>query len=141
MFGEVMMKAGLMGRMSVKNKKRTLNIYVKPNRDNIVDADGEEAGFLGLSCLSGGEKSKTLVFLIHSFYSFMGCPFKGLDEWDVFLDEKSRKHVEEALIDVSIKLSRSQFFFISPQNSSFSTEENLKKYGSLIKVITIKKNN
>ena len=131
-FGHGMQKANLMGKLEIRNRKKRINVLVDPTKT--------ENQFLNLSSLSGGEKSKTLVFLIYAFYSFMGCPFRGLDEWDIFLDENARKQVENTLVEVCKKMERHQFFFITPLSSSYNTEEELHRNGRLIQVMTIQKN-
>ena len=95
---------------------------------------------VSISSLSGGEKSKTLFFLIHAFWQHLSCPFRGLDEWDVFMDEKARKTVENILVESSSEMPH-QFFFISPQDSAFANdEEKRKKYGDRVQVIKLTKN-
>ena len=44
------------------------------------------------------------------------------DEWDVFLDEKSRKVVEQMLVNSAKKHVKGQVFFISPQQSMYNTK-------------------
>ena len=99
-----------------------------------------ETECVSLSSLSGGEKSKTLFFLIHALWKHLSCPFRGLDEWDVFMDERARKTVEKILVESSTSMNH-QFFFISPQDSVFANdEETRKKYGNLVEVIKLTKN-
>jgi len=105
-----------------------MGIEVKPNRKSV-----------NLSDLSGGEKSKTLSFLIHSLWKQLSCPFRALDEWDVGMDAKARRQVEKILVQNSSSQDF-QFFFISPQESVFNDHERIKKYGDHIQTLTLKKN-
>ena len=49
------------------------------------------------STLSGGERSFAGISLLISIWSFMNCPLKVLDEFDVFMDNLNRKTVIEML--------------------------------------------
>ena len=69
-----------------------------------------------LNSLSGGERSKTLISLIHSLWKQLSAPFRALDEWDVFLDDKGRRNVEKLLVETTkTSFKETQFFFISPK--------------------------
>lgn len=43
------------------------------------------------STLSGGEKSFSTICLLLALWSAAGCPIRGLDEYDVFMDPVNRK--------------------------------------------------
>ena len=118
----------------IKFKKETISLRIRPRSENET-----EAKYVDLSGLSGGERSKTLVFLIHSLWYHLACPFRGLDEWDVFLDDDSRKKVEEVLVKTARKIGK-QFFFISPQNTIFASSEAIRENGNLVKVVNLHKN-
>ena len=109
-------------------------------RVNVCPSGSSGNECVSLTSLSGGEKSKTLFFLIHSFWEHLSCPFRGLDEWDVFMDAKARKAVEKILVETSTK-TLFQFFFISPQDSAFANDQEIRrKYGDLLQVIKLSKN-
>ena len=61
------------------------------SRIEVVPSNDPDAKPVNLMTLSGGEKSKTLFFLIHALWTHLSCPFRGLDEWDVFMDDKARR--------------------------------------------------
>merc|ERR1712048_509972 len=110
---------------------KVLKISVLPSGTN----GNAETECVSLSSLSGGEKSKTLFFLIHALWQHLSCPFRGLDEWDVFMDDKARRAVEKILVDTSSKMHY-QFFFISPQNSVLLDDAEVrKKYGDLVQTL------
>ena len=119
---------GLKGSLKISNKRKKMAIEVCPNEKSVNLAD-----------LSGGEKSKTLSFLIHSLWQHLSCPFRGLDEWDVGMDAKARRQVEKILVNNSTNTGF-QFFFISPQESVFNDPERIKKYGDLVQTLKLEKN-
>ena len=88
---------------------------------------------LEVKSLSGGEKSKTLIFMIYSLWDTLSCPFMGLDEWDVFLDEKARTDLEKIIVETACNRD-AQFFFISPQNSSFVADEDEKIKVNILRI-------
>ena len=97
---------------------------------------------VALTSLSGGEKSKTLLFLIHSLWKQLSAPFRALDEWDVFLDDKARCALEKILVETcknwnKTQYQNTQFFFISPQNSAYANGRDPEE---LVKIIKLEKN-
>lgn len=44
-----------------------------------------------VATLSGGEKSFATISLLLSLWEAAGCPIRGLDEFDVFMDPVNRK--------------------------------------------------
>lgn len=133
--------------LTERELRRTLSKFMKANGMNFknvpMDHDMKKfplkvapratSNYVELTSLSGGEKSKTLVCLIHALWEHQQCPFRGLDEWDVFLDDKSRKHVEEMLVETSKNLNF-QFFFISPQNSYYTNRDVMKRNRGIVNV-------
>ena len=59
----------------------------------------------------------TLSLLI-SLGESIECPFRVMDEFDVFMDAVSRKKALETLIDTGKKYAHRQFIFITPQDIS-----------------------
>ena len=53
---------GIAGTLKIQCKSKKIAIDVKPNRKSV-----------NLSDLSGGEKSKTLSFFIHSLWKHLSC--------------------------------------------------------------------
>jgi len=69
--------------------------------------------------LSGGEKSCTQMNLIMSLWETMNPPFRALDEWEVFLDNVTRKEIAKSLLQFGLQQQQQnyQFIFISPQGA------------------------
>ena len=69
--------------------------------------------------LSGGERSfSTLAFLL-ALWEAMECPFRCLDEFDVFMDAINRRLCMKLLIEMARTTSSSrQYILITPQDIS-----------------------
>lgn len=106
-FNAEIFKQDMAGNLIFNSGKEALKIRIGNNGGDVKE----------LHQLSGGERSKTLVSLIISFWVHMSPPFRCLDEWDVFLDEKSRSATEKVLVQHALS-SPYQFIFISPQTSN-----------------------
>lgn len=106
-----MKQHNLVGDLELDNANKTLNIKVSHLKG------GEVGEALPLSSLSGGERSKTLVCLMIASWEYMAPPFRCLDEWDVYLDERSRSAIEEVLFEYAQSLDY-QYILISPQGST-----------------------
>ena len=101
---------------------------------NIAISSGYFIGTCGAFVLEpiirSEEKKMILTFFII---------FQGLDEWDVFLDDKSRKDVETMLVEGAKKFSKQQFFFISPQNSAYNNPDMRRLNGDKVVIMDLEK--
>merc|ERR1712048_996836 len=111
-FRRIMDQHGLVAQMKMKLQEKKLQILVGPSNTK------DKENLSNLYKLSGGEKSKTVALFIHTLWEHISCPFRALDEWDQYLDEKNRPETEKLQVETS-KNSGFQFFFISPQNSVY----------------------
>jgi len=139
-FGNIMKNHGMKGNLEIvsrvtkKHPNKTLTVDVYPTNDTVNSLP------VNLTSLSGGERSKTLLFLIHSLWKQLSSPFRALDEWDVFLDDKARRALEEILVETCKNWTNhhnTQFFFISPQNSAYANGRDPEE---LVKIIKLEKN-
>lgn len=84
-FKELLSKKGYVGNMKFDHAAQTLNMHVntdsKSTKQDTGRADDRIAG------LSGGERSFTTSCFIVSLWEAIECPFRCLDEFDVFMDE------------------------------------------------------
>ena len=124
-------KNGIMrAQLDVDYEYENLNISVSSsNTDQKV----------ALSSLSGGEKSKVLGCLLKALWEHVQCPFRGVDEWDVFLDHQARADMEKLMLE-NVKTDDHQYFFISPQESTLLTATWIRDNRDWAKVITLEKN-
>ena len=106
---------------------------------NIRVSSSNTSNQVALSSLSGGEKSKVLGCLLYALWHHVQCPFRGVDEWDVFLDHQARADMERLMYD-NVKRDDHQYFFISPQESTMLTPTWIKDNQDWAKVITLEKN-
>ncbi|CAL8087074.1 unnamed protein product [Orchesella dallaii] len=85
--------------------------------------------------LSGGEKSKALVFYIMAMWKMTELPFHVLDEFEACLDEPSRTSIHATLIEHARENPDAQFIILTPlqldsripKNDPFITVESLEK--------------
>lgn len=71
-----------------------------------------------VSQLSGGERSFTALALLLSLGHVIDCPFRILDEYDVFLDDVTRTKTLQLLVDHACRPEQNgrQFIIITPHN-------------------------
>ncbi|ELP93381.1 structural maintenance of chromosomes protein, putative [Entamoeba invadens IP1] len=99
-------KPGCSGRVRLDHTKKELDIEVSLNSQKERDA----------KTLSGGEKSFSTVCLLLSLWNVVDCPFRAMDEFDVYMDSISRKIAIETLMETVQSAGRRQYIFITPQN-------------------------
>lgn len=94
------------GNLDFDNDKNRLTMYVSTKNDKKprhVDS------------LSGGEKSFSQIALLLATWKPMRSRIKGLDEFDVFMDQVNRK-IGMRLMLQKLSSERSQTIFITPQD-------------------------
>lgn len=76
------------GDLRFRFEERKLELRVIP----IEDADKDKVRkSKDASTLSGGEKSFSTICLLLALWHAAGCPIRGLDEYDVFMDAVNRR--------------------------------------------------
>ena len=68
--------------------------------------------------LSGGERSYSTVSLLLALWEAMECPFRAMDEFDVFMDPVNRQISLDLLIESAREHKHRQFIFITPHDYS-----------------------
>ena len=63
------------------------------------------------SGLSGGEKSFSTVCLLLALWDCAGCPIRGLDEYDVFMDAANR-HTATKMASRALSRSTSELMYM-----------------------------
>jgi len=80
----------------------------------------EGQGSKDTKTLSGGEKSFSTACFLLALWEAMECPFRALDEYDVFMDAVTRRISTQMLIQFAKETRHRQFILISPQDMTFS---------------------
>eukprot|EP00937_MAST-01D_sp_MAST-1D-sp2_P005072 g5072.t1 len=102
-------KRSLAGSLSFDHTARTLTMQVAK------DAGGGGASQLAnVKMLSGGESSFTTASFLLSLWKSIECPFRVLDEFDVFMDDQNRSATLHLLQQTALQKSNNQFIFITP---------------------------
>ena len=67
-----------------------------------------------LKTLSGGEKSFATVALVLALWDVIKCPFRILDEFDVFMDHMNREATLEIMSKYITNQKVYQYVFLTP---------------------------
>ena len=91
---------------------------MRVNKDGNDLGDGSDVGGGDVRQLSGGERSFTTLCLLLALGHVVDSPFRVMDEYDVFLDEMSRKITLDQITEyaLDVKQSSKQFIIITPNN-------------------------
>ena len=109
-FDRILNKKGHSGGIKLDNKARELKIVVqKDNSDRASKVSDVRQ-------LSGGERSYSTLALLVGLGDVVECPFRLMDEFDVFMDAVSRKKSLEALLEMARIYPHRQFIFLTPNN-------------------------
>ncbi len=114
-FDNVLQHKGQSGHLGFDIKNRDLNISVqKDNKDETTTSRNVKE-------LSGGERSYTTLALLIALGESIECPFRVMDEFDIFMDAVARKTALDLLIQTATgaDMQHRQFIFITPQDLSY----------------------
>jgi len=123
-FSELLSRRGYKGSIIFSHRKRQLNLKVQIEDQALVNASGNETYEKDPKALSGGEKSFSTICLLLSLWETMGCPIRGLDEFDVFMDAVNRRISMKMLIESARDTAQTQYILITPQDMS-----NIQEFG------------
>ena len=111
-------RAGSSGALRFDHDDATLKMtYQKDNQDETTQIDN-------IQSLSGGERSFSTLAMLVSLGATIECPFRVMDEFDVFMDQVSRKVAMQELVDMAKEMPNRQFVFITPQDLSSLPQSN-----------------
>ena len=112
------LRAGSSGALRFDHDDATLKMtYQKDNQDETTQIDN-------IQSLSGGERSFSTLAMLVSLGATIECPFRVMDEFDVFMDQVSRKVAMQELVDMAREMPNRQFVFITPQDLSSLPQSN-----------------
>jgi chromosome segregation ATPase len=110
-FGALLKPQGAHGQLKFDHKNQVLDLIVNPNT-----RDTERQDTSGASVLSGGERSVTTIAFMMAIGEQVECPFRAIDEFDVFMDSLNRQTSMDLLLQIAKHRKDRQFFFLSPQD-------------------------
>lgn len=108
-FNQILDERDFEGKLEIDHVNQTMSIGAAPR------ARGEGSS-KNTKSLSGGEKSFSQIALLLAVWSAMSCRLRGLDEFDVFMDEVNRKFSMKLMIEAIYSLDQGQTIFITPNN-------------------------
>jgi len=114
MFNVFLSQKGYAGKVVFDHTKGTLDLEVELDKLRPVN----QQVIQDTRSLSGGERSYSTVSLLLALWETMECPFRAMDEFDVFMDAVNRKISIKLLTDAAKHYSHRQFIFITPQDQS-----------------------
>ncbi|CAN0222231.1 unnamed protein product [Ectocarpus sp. 12 AP-2014] len=109
LFDAYLQEKGASGEVRFDNQCQTLGLtYQKDSSDNASQCSD-------VKLLSGGERSFATLALLLALGQSHECPFRVMDEFDVFMDAMSRNIAIKQVIEFARRDSSRQFILITPQ--------------------------
>ena len=111
LFRKNVLNRKLYGRLSFDHKTRSLTMDVTKAG---ADASSQVSN---VAMLSGGERSFTTASFLLALWQSIECPFRVLDEFDVYMDQINRQASLLMLQNMALnQKSNNQFIFITPNS-------------------------
>ncbi|GMF20972.1 unnamed protein product [Phytophthora lilii] len=107
------------GKLKFRHDDQRLEIAVIQNEKGASRA----SQVTDMKELSGGERSYTQVSLLLALGESIECPFRVMDEFDVFMDSVNRDMTIQLLVKAAKKDGKKQFIFVTPNDLSISSRE------------------
>lgn len=115
MFSSTLIQQNFTGSLDFDHEKQTLHIRVEPRKDRAAAVGSRSAAApQDLKALSGGERSFSTVCFVLALWDTMECPFRIMDEFDIFMDMGKRRVSLEMILEMTKRKSSSQFVFLTP---------------------------
>lgn len=111
-FNSVLQDRDFSGKLRFNYKEETINIEVVHN----VQGADKGCAISDMKSLSGGERSYCQVSLLLALSQTIECPFRVMDEFDVFMDSMNRVMTLQLLISSAKREGSRQFIFITPND-------------------------
>lgn len=109
-FQHILKQRDFEGQLDIDHERKIMTIKCAPKTKGGASAQRDTRS------LSGGEKSFSQIALLLSVWSVMSCNIRGLDEFDVFMDEVNRKVSMKLMIKGISEMKNGQTIFITPNN-------------------------
>lgn len=118
-FDDILNNKGASGALIFDHKQKTLALcYQKDSADASTQIDN-------VTSLSGGERSFSTLAMLLALGATIECPFRVMDEFDVFMDQVSRRIALRELIEMANQHQNRQFIFITPHDLSSLQPSNI----------------
>jgi len=116
-FNAYMKTRGHQGGIAIDFEKKTLEFDVILKGTNVASAEGDrpkKRAKKDTKTLSGGERAFMTVAFLLALGEAMECPFRGMDEFDCFMDAANRNVSIKQLIGFAKNQGHRQFIFLTP---------------------------
>ncbi|CAM9144224.1 unnamed protein product, partial [Hapterophycus canaliculatus] len=108
-FNKNLQRKGAAGEVRFDHDKKTLGLtYQRKSDDNASQSTD-------IRQLSGGERSFATLALLMALGTCHDCPFRVMDEFDVFMDAASRNVAIKEVLEHAASKSSKQHILITPQ--------------------------
>jgi chromosome segregation ATPase len=111
-FDRYMKLNNFVGKLKFLHEQQRLEITLVQNEQGATRA----SQVTDMKELSGGERSYTQVALLLALGQNVECPFRIMDEFDVFMDAVNRDSTVELLVEAAKKSAKKQFIFVTPND-------------------------
>ncbi|CAM9381891.1 unnamed protein product [Ectocarpus fasciculatus] len=115
LFDIFLQEKGANGNVEFMDDERTLILTYQK------DGGDDSSQCTDVRQLSGGERSFATLALLLALGSCHDCPFRVMDEFDVFMDAMSRDIAIKQVLEFAERDCTRQFIFITPQDLSSVT--------------------
>ncbi|KAL0584383.1 hypothetical protein ABG067_005734 [Albugo candida] len=112
-FNRLMLNNNFAGKLKFSHSGGTLEITVVQNDQA---ATTRASRITNMKELSGGERSYTQISLLIALGQCIECPFRVMDEFDVFMDAVNRDMAIQLLVQAAKRESGKQFIFVTPND-------------------------
>ncbi|GIL98574.1 hypothetical protein Vretimale_3925 [Volvox reticuliferus] len=114
-FGCYMQRRNIIASLHLDHEEQRLDLHVRKNHER------ERA--TSLMQLSGGERSFTTSSFLLAMGEVLDTPFRAMDEYDVYMDQNTRKLATIALLEYGWRSNpTSQLVLLSPQDTAMLSE-------------------
>lgn len=112
-FNRLMLNNNFAGKLKFSHSGGTLEITVVQNDQA---ATTRASRITNMKELSGGERSYTQISLLIALGQCIECPFRVMDEFDVFMDAVNRDMAIQLLVQAAKREFGKQFIFVTPND-------------------------
>lgn len=117
-FVRILRERNFEGKLNINHNKKIVELSAAPKNEYLAELNKDKNKSAGRDAktLSGGEKSFSQIAFLLSVWKVINCRIRGLDEFDVFMDEVNRKVSMKLMIEAIKSSNNSQTIFITPNN-------------------------